>query len=365
MKKIALLVIVVCMILFPCWSEKFSNSYIEIDVPDELEVQNETWGALGNLVRTGSTSSDVAYQLVLQQDGLNALQNDAWNNYCRVMVTVFDLGLDGYSNMDFEDEMEAYSSQKLDEIYDSLETSLIGNYEVIERYDRNVKYIDGKYALHLSLLRKPAIEGQGDVYVDCCYFVVNGYMFCVTKSYRFSQKDYYAPIVDKAVASLRILLDDAEDNIGKVYEQSMPWISSTFLWPEETIEWKTTTSSDGSKKETYFSDVDNLGITYQLAFLNFNYSVSKTDQNELLKQFKIQAVSGIRNKLKNYNLSITKNTISNGVIYIDYTYTFSGIKIYGTMYSRFADSKRFISTAGESLYTDDSVVADINESLGF
>ena len=366
MKKAFLLFAVMCLILLPGWSEKYSNSYIEIEVPEGLEVQNETWGALGNLVRTGSSSSsDAVYQLVLQQDGLNALQSDAWNNYCRVMVTIMDIGLEGYSNKDFEAEMEAYSSQELAEIYDSLETTLIGSYEVLERYERNTKYIDGKYALHMSLLRKPAKEDQGNVYVDSCYFVVNGYMFCVTKSYRYSQKDCYAPIADKAVASIKVLWEDAEESTGKLYEQSFPWMNSTFLWPEETIQWETTTSSDGTKKRAYFSDVNGLGFTYELAILNFSQSVSKSDQSEILKQFKSQAVSGIRNKMKNYNLSITKNTISNGAIYIDYTYSFSGIKVYGTMYSRFVDSKRFISTAGESFNLNDSVVADINESLGF
>lgn len=99
--------------------------------------------------------------------------------------------------------------------------------------------------------------------------------------------------------------------------------------------------------------------------LYFNTALSKSDQNEVLKQFKNQAVLGLKSKMKNYNISVSRDRVVNGVVYIDYTYSFSDNKVYGTMYSRFADSKRFISTVAESLNANYSVVADINESLGF
>ncbi len=50
---------------------------------------------------------------------------------------------------------------------------------------------------------------------------------------------------------------------------------------------------------------------------------------------------------------------------IDYTYSTDGTKIYGSMYCRFVDAKRFISVANERLSEDNPYVISINRSLGF
>ena len=91
MKKPLLLFIIVFISLFSLFAEKYGNSLIEFDVPDELEIQNETLSSLRKIV-VGSDLLDAgdSFQVILQQKGLNALSQSAFNQYCRIMISVID-----------------------------------------------------------------------------------------------------------------------------------------------------------------------------------------------------------------------------------------------------------------------------------
>lgn len=365
MKRTLLLCLIVCLLLSPCWSEKLANSYIELDIPYELEIQNEAWGEVNDLFTASSSSDSITYRLVLQQRGLNDFETDAFDRYCRVMVTVIDTGVPGYTNKLFKEEIRSCSLNEIEELLDNFEKQIVGVAEVVEHYEAGSITFDGEYALYTSLLRKSASKGKADVYLEGYYFVVNGHLFLITTSYRIDDRDVYASVVEHVISSMKICLTEASYNTGVLHERYFPWISSMkFLWPNYSS-WETTTDADGTMKKLSFSDAYHLGFTYDLAVLSSNQAVSQIEQEETLYTFKSVILSELKNTLKNYNVSITKQKITDGILYIDYTYSAGNTKIYGSMYSRFVDAKRFISVGIERLVEDNSYVTSINESLGF
>ena len=366
MKKVALVFLISCLILLPCWSTKYKDSYIEMDIPDELEIQNDTWDSFVDNFRSDSLDDVISYNIVLQQKGLNDFELEAFDRYCRVMIKAIDTGITGYSNKDFEDEIANCSFEELEGLLDTYEKLLLGSAEVVERYETSSKKFDGKYALYMNLLRKSAVEGRADVHFEGYVFFVNGQMFFVTASYRVDCADLYEPIIEKLIPTIKILLEDSTNNNGALYEQTLPWVSSVkFLWPEEKISWETTTETDGTLKTATFSDVYHLGISCNLVVANSDLAVSKAEQGESLKYLKTNLVNNIKSMFSDYNITFSRNTVSDGKIYIDYKYTVDGASYYGSMYSRFADTKRIIMLGLEQLTYDNSVTASISESLGF
>ncbi len=356
MKKLISFLCLLCLTLFFCSAGKYSNFLIDVYIPDELEIKSGTGDEISSL----AVGED--WGIVLQRKGISSKGDDTPKEYCRVVVAVQNSGWDDYSNEYYEKEISSYTKQMLAEIYDYLEATVAGNSTIVKRYKRDSERIDGKYALHVSLLEDSGIKSLGNINSEAFYFYVDGYLFFITTSY----SDAYAEVVDKVISSVKIKLSEEQKYDGTLYKRTFPWLSSyVFLWPDKNAEWTTIYSeTDGTTKKLSFSDIWGLGFVCEVSVLNSPSAISKKEQNEILSEFKNQVSSGLKEKLKEYNVSITKSAISNGVCRIEYNYSQEGMKMYGKYYCYFQDTKRLVSVVSESISSSNVVLNKIIASFG-
>lgn len=85
MKRLVIFLVFAYLFLMPCWSVAYRDSYIEMDIPNELEIQSEAWDEFIDNFRTSSDDM-ISYHLVLQQKGLNDFEMEAFDRYCRVII---------------------------------------------------------------------------------------------------------------------------------------------------------------------------------------------------------------------------------------------------------------------------------------
>lgn len=198
-RRVFWILVLSLLFLFPLPAEKVSNAYFEIDVPEGLEVQDSAF--------RGKSNGGSEFHFILQQEGLNRLEETAFNNYMRIMITIFDEG-EVYTNREFKSEMESYSPSELREIYDYMEDIFGLRNLIVVRNKRDIVTLGGCYALHLNCERKGVTEEKGNVMVDAYLSAIGHYTVVVSSSYRKNNRAKSLPLINKAVSSLVFLIDD-------------------------------------------------------------------------------------------------------------------------------------------------------------
>lgn len=334
------------LVILPLGAERITTPYFELDVPPGLEVQDET-----------SDSSD--FQLILQQEGLKRLEEDAFNHYCRVMITIRDSGLYDYTNEDFRKEMESASSSELDELYDVIE-EIFGLEEIVSRNKRDDALIDGYYALHINCERKGITEEKGNVIVDGYLLSIGRYMVYISTSYRKKNEEKSLPLIKKALSSLKFTI---EEGTLVLYDNTHPGISTfRYKWPEKDPEW-TSEYSSGVIDQTLL--YDNGEIFMGVEFEYFSSQFTNDAMRRSLKSMSDEYTSAVRKKYGIYNVEITRNELSDRYMYIDYQYTYMNEVIYARIYSRFMDGSKYLNFVSMGFSKDRKVIDEITKSLGF
>lgn len=377
MKKPLLLFIIVFISLFSLFAEKYGNSLIEFDVPDELEIQNETLSSLRKIV-VGSDLLDAgdSFQVILQQKGLNALSQSAFNQYCRIMISVIDAGEDTSTNADFKKEYDSYSSSELNEIYDSMELIFNGGVPIVSYAAKDTATIADKFALHMAYTREStSTEKKGNVFVNAYYFVVQGHYFFVTCSYRVSEKQQFAPAIDKFMKSFKVLTEEDEALSvsnkpiqyveNELYTQTLPWVSTSFLWPVKNVSWKQTSDYSGTYKSIEYDGVNNLGHNTTVMVTNLKTRISALNKKASLNSILTNGLMNLKSALKQYNYKITQQEIKNDAVYVSYEYSAYGVSVLGRICYRFPDNYRMLGVESEYFKESENEVDKIYKSLGF
>ncbi len=112
-RRVLVMICITVLFLMPLGAERRSNNYFEFDIPDGLEEQNETFNRMAD-VEDNSAESDGSFVLILQQKGLNRLEEEAFNNYMRLIFRVIDSGDEECSNELFKEMVESSTPSELD-----------------------------------------------------------------------------------------------------------------------------------------------------------------------------------------------------------------------------------------------------------
>lgn len=109
-RRVLVMICITVLFLMPLGAERRSNNYFEFDIPDGLEEQNETFNRMAD-VEDNSAESDGSFVLILQQKGLNRLEDE---NYMWLIFRVIDSGDEECSNELFKEMVESSTPSELD-----------------------------------------------------------------------------------------------------------------------------------------------------------------------------------------------------------------------------------------------------------
>ena len=344
--------------VLPLSARVVTTRYFELDVPEGLEVQGEPFSSLYS---TESTDSD--FRFVLQQEGLNNLEEEAFNNYCRVIIKVIDTGVSDLTNAEFRKKMVSYTISERNTFYDFMEETFGLSNVIISRNTRDTTMIDNFYALHLNCERKGVTDEKGDVIVDVYFSTIGGYLVFISASYRAHNEAKSLPMVEAVISSLIFLIEDDGASTPVLYENTLPDLDSLrYKWPEKDPEW--TRESNGiitSETISYESDIDSLEVSVKYCPVPF----SSKEMKETLSTLEDDYYSGVRKFYSNYNLEMIRSENMDNSVYFFYQYEISGHVIYERVYAKFIDSERFVSIFTRSFDENDLLIEEIVTSFGF
>ena len=344
--------------VLPLSARVVTTRYFELDVPEGLEVQGEPFSSLYS---TESTDSD--FRFVLQQEGLNNLEEEAFNNYCRVIIKVIDTGVSDLTNAEFRKKMVSYTISERNTFYDFMEETFGLSDVIISRNTRDTTMIDNFYTLHLNCERKGVTDEKGDVIVDVYFSTIGGYLVFISASYRAHNEAKSLPMVEAVISSLIFLIKDDGASTPVLYENTLPDLDSLrYKWPEKDPEW--TGEGNGiitSETISYESDIDSLEVSVRHSPMPF----SRAEMNDVLSSLRDEYLYGTCMFYSGKSFEIIENKIIDNSVYFFYQYEISGHVIYERAYARFIDSERFVSIFTRSFDENDLLIEEIVTSFGF
>ncbi len=340
-------------IFSPLMAERISNGFLSLNVPQGLEIQNEAFDLQKN------RSSD--FHLVLQQEGLNNLESDAFNRYLRVMITIFDSKVEGYTNEDFKREIEDLTQKELNDLYDDIE-EMFGLSDIVSRNKRDIELIDGYYALHINIERNGITEEKGSVIVDGYFLAIGQYLVYISTSYRKQNERESLPLIKSTLSSLKFNIN--EDEI-LLYENTLPGVDFLkFKWPEKYPEWSFSYSFGVAAQSIgYYTNENVITVLLGSAYTPLSRKDIKNNIIEMRDHF----VSSIRKEYRGKDVRITRDNYGNDYMYIDFEYVEPTTldRMYGRIYARYIDNSRQVSFMSYSLFKNNNLLDSVCESLGF
>lgn len=344
--------------VLPLSARVVTTRYFELDVPEGLEIQGEPFS---NLYSTESTGSD--FRFVLQQEGLNNLEEEAFNNYCRVIIKVIDTGVSDLTNADFRKKMVSYTISMRDGFYDFMEETFGLRDAIISRNTRDTTMIDNFYTLHLNCERKGVTDEKGNVIVDVYFSTIGGYLVFISASYRAHNEAKSLPLIKAVISSLTFLIEDDSSSAPILYENTLPCLNTfRYKWPEKDPEW--TGESNGiitSETISYEGDIDSLDVIIEQSPV----PLGRAEMNDVPSSLRDGYLSGACMFYSDYNLKITRNKNVDDSVYFFYQYEISDHVIYERVYARFIDSERLACIFTRSFDENDLVIEEIVTSFGF
>lgn len=344
--------------VLPLSARVVTTRYFELDVPEGLEVQGEPFSSLYS---TESTDSD--FRFVLQQKGLNNLEEDAFNNYCRVIIKVIDTGVSDLTNADFRKKMVSYTISERNTFYDFMEETFGLSDVIISRNTRDTTMIDNFYTLHLNCERKGVTNEKGNVIVDVYFSTIGGYLVFISASYRAHNEAKSLPMVKAVISSLKFFIEENNADGFVLYENTLPRLNTfRYKWPEKDPEW--TGESNGiitSETISYEGGIDSLDVTIGQS----SVQLGRAEMNDVLSSLRDKYLYGACMFYSDYNLEMIRNENVDNSVYFFYQYEVSGHVIYERIYAGFIGNDRLVCIFTRSLDENNLVIEEIVTSFGF
>lgn len=182
----------------PLWMDGWLNISIprvaRFQAPPTLEIQGGDYKKLTDAIRD---VFEITYHsdLTLQQKGLNNLDPEARQQYCRILVNTTQGSEGEFCKLN---EKPTYSKEELSEIEEISKLELEKQFSILDWYPITVEKINGNYALKLTY-RRSLKSVINPVFVTTYTFQNHRMMHTITLSYRESEKNLWKTDLDKVI----------------------------------------------------------------------------------------------------------------------------------------------------------------------
>lgn len=321
----------------------FSNSYCQFEVPESLEIQDGFYKELTDQV---NDSDDVIFKMTLQQKGLNnafeeTLANgssDAFNEYCRIMVTCSVLTAGEV------EELSESDLALLDEMMYELFSAI---YKISKWVGVYATTFAGYDAYVTEYVRESTTKGGGDVHVYNIVFYAAGCDWNIVFSAREKDLAKWSGAFDGFERTFQVTVKSSEIPSPSLMR------SELYSWPisntAKSITWYNAPSWTSSViqriKVSSFNDShleNGRIIMISVNVLDYGSSLSKRKKNSLLRDLRSETKRGVEQEYTKMGLTTINDTVDENSC--TYTYRYSlrpqqGVELEVFNYARFEGSK--------------------------
>ncbi len=199
--------------LFPLlkdWKRIYIENVGTIDIPPTMEVQSGIYKEIidplkPTVMKSMGISSNSNYDIIIQQKGLNDLDNNGFQRYARVMINT-DIGNKGdFDSLTFN--INEYSELDIREFDTMFNAATKQSFEgtpikLVQWFPLRLEIINGMSCIHISYARQ--LNNNPIVQVDLYKFQDIDKMYTLTLSYRQNEKDYWNEYFPTILRSFRI-----------------------------------------------------------------------------------------------------------------------------------------------------------------
>jgi hypothetical protein len=192
------------------WKRIYIDNIGTIDIPPTMEVQSGIYKEIieplkPELMRSMGVISNSNYDIVIQQKGLNDLEESGFQRYARVMINT-DIG--DFDTLFFDiGEYNVADIIELNDIFHSLtRAGMAGTgLKLVNWFPLKLETISGMSCIHISYTRQ--LNNNPTVFVNIYKFMNTDRMHTLTLSYRQSEEAYWSDDFDTILKSFRIELN--------------------------------------------------------------------------------------------------------------------------------------------------------------
>ena len=123
--------------------------------------------------------------------------------------------------------------------------------------------------------------------------------------------------VEEFLTSLQFLVEEKEEqrDLGKnLYPQVLPWVNTSFLWPEKNIDWEYDSNQYAYSKGVTYDAFDNDEYLITLVVTKSKSYIVESDMESLKKQ----TINQLKSEFYPSTLNITEKRSSSRELYICY-----------------------------------------------
>ena len=344
----------------------YLNGAINFDVPSKLEIQSGSYLDFSNAFfdAAGISPEDGTIKIVLQQKGLNDYKQEAFDQYCRIIIEV-KCDEETIENESYRNYINSLSYADIREMDTEAKSLAQMQFAVNTWYPIEFPDFAGYFSTKVAYVRQSQ-TGNQDVYVETYTIIAGNVVFNITFSYRVTEKSYFQPAIQEFIKSLKLDLSKIPVSTSKRKASgsiTIPGTTKTVRWPENGKFEYIGSDINGKYYQCFY---EGEFIMPELTVLRMN---SKLSANEQMNEIAVAGV-GISASVKDllngmgiYSYEITKKLTTSKKIHVEFKFKYMGADSHGVLLMFFMDGYTFVTYFGLEIGVDSSIMDDVLDSI--